>query len=357
MAYPTPPNPKSEVKRAGRAIGTGTATERDFELVDQWRSSHGYVINTFQAWLKGIIKKKSYNVEFAQRLKRRATVIDKLKRKRPDGQPLIQDVTSMHDLAGCRLVFDDLGSLVEFRNYMRSEAALKNVKHQLKNDVGKFDYIEFPKETGYRGIHDIYRHQPRQHRRTSISSEPWHGLLVEIQYRTRTQHAWATAVEISDMIDQERTKFALADDDNTDNRVRFFQLASEIIARTYEKKEQALLSLTTSELRSDLQKLENELHIMDRLEALKSFSDGDSLGQHSVLNIVREGPSLNLQVFSYKNAEEAIAQANKLEKTEESINAVYVRSDNPNQLRSIYRNYFNDPVDFVRLLKSEADLK
>lgn len=357
MSYPTPPNPKSDVKRAGRAIGAGTATDDDFDLVDQWRSSHGYVINTFQAWLKGQIKKKNYSVEFAQRLKRRATVIDKLKRVRPDGQPLIQDITSMHDLAGCRLVFESVEELTEFRSHMRSEAVLKNVKHKLKTDENKFNYIEFPKDTGYRGIHDVYRHQPRQHRRTSIPSDPWHGLLVEVQYRTRTQHAWATAVEISDMIDQERTKFATGLDSNADNRVQFFRIASEIIARTYEKKNKALLQKSTDELRNDLQNLENELHIMDRLEALKSFSDGDSLGRHSVLNIVRENDALNLQVLPFTNAEDAIAKANQLELSDNSINAVYVRSDNPSQLRSIYRNYFNDPVDFVKLLKSEAELK
>jgi ppGpp synthetase/RelA/SpoT-type nucleotidyltranferase len=357
MSYPTPPNPKSNVKRAGRAIGAGTATEADFDLVDQWRSSHGYVINTFQAWLKGQIKKKNYNVEFAQRLKRRATVIDKLKRVRPDGQPLIQDVTSMQDLAGCRLVFETLDELIDFRSHMRSEGVLRNVKHKLKNDEDKFDYIECPKDTGYRGIHDVYRHQPRQHRRTSVSSDPWHGLLVEVQYRTRTQHAWATAVEISDMIDQERTKFVTGLDNNADNRVQFFRIASEIIARTYENKENALLEKSTNDLQDDLQNLENDLHIMDRLEALKSFSDGDSLGRHSVLNIVRENDVLNLQVLPFKNAEKAIFEANRLELLDNSINAVYVRSDNPSQLRSIYRNYFNDPVDFVKLLKSEAELK
>jgi putative GTP pyrophosphokinase len=357
MSYPAPPYPKANIKRAGRAIGADKADDLDFELVDQWRSSHGYVINTFQAWLKGQIKKKGYNVEFAQRLKRRATVIDKLKRFRSDGEPLIQDVTSMHDLAGCRLVFDSIEELTDFRNHMRSDNVLRNVAHKLKNEADKFDYIEHPKETGYRGIHDVYRHQPRKHRRTSIASDPWHGLLVEIQYRTRTQHAWATAVEISDMIDQERTKFSTGADNTIDKRVQFFQIASEIIARKYEKRNKALLDKTTPDLQRELQNLENELHIMDRLEALKSFSDGDSLGRHSVLNIVRENGQLNLQVLPFNNAEDAIHRANKLELSKDSINAVYVRSDNPAQLRSIYRNYFNDPVDFVKLLKSEAELK
>ncbi len=67
--------------------------------------------------------------------------------------------------------------------------------------------------------------------------------------------------------------------------------------------------------------------------------------------------ALELEALSFKNAALAIDKATKLEADETSINAVYVRSDNPNQLRSAYRNYFYDPVDFVRLLESEAELK
>lgn len=81
MAYQEPPTNKSAVRRAGQAISAGTATDDDYALVDRWRSAHGYVINTFQAWLKGHINKKEYLVEFAQRLKRRNTVVDKLLRK------------------------------------------------------------------------------------------------------------------------------------------------------------------------------------------------------------------------------------------------------------------------------------
>lgn len=81
MAYPKPPVSKSAVRRAGQAISNGTANDEDYQLVDKWRSAHGYVINTFQAWLKGRIGKQEYNIEFAQSLKRRNTVVDKPKRK------------------------------------------------------------------------------------------------------------------------------------------------------------------------------------------------------------------------------------------------------------------------------------
>jgi putative GTP pyrophosphokinase len=93
MAYTEPPASKSAVKRAGTAISNGIATDADYQLVDRWRAAHGYVINTFQAWLKGHIFKQDYYIEFAQRLKRRNTVVDKLSRKNTAGQVLIADVS------------------------------------------------------------------------------------------------------------------------------------------------------------------------------------------------------------------------------------------------------------------------
>ena len=94
-------------------------------------------------------------MEFAQRLKRRNTVIDKLQRKRTDGTPLIADVTGMHDFAGCRMIFEDLEDLQRFRSYMHSSTVMKNVEHELRHVSEKYDYIEHPKSSGYRGIHDV----------------------------------------------------------------------------------------------------------------------------------------------------------------------------------------------------------
>jgi len=353
MSYPQPPHSKSAVRRAGKAIAAGNATDTEIALVDQWRASHGYVINTFQAWIKRHISKRSFDVEFAQRLKRKRTVDDKLQRKDNDGNFLISDVTAMHDFAGCRMIFDSIKDLTNFRDYVHSSEVMRNVEHELRHEPDKYNYILHPKATGYRGIHDVYKHYPRGHRRNNERGL-WNGLTVEVQYRTRAQHAWATAVEISDLLDGERTKFEL---DQTE-RGRFFALSSEIIARNYEGLFNAFTDHTTSALQAELQILENKLGIMQRLRALKQFEVGNNLKHHNVLNIQRnEAGQLQLEVLSFKNAALAIEKATELEAEESSLNAVYVRSDNPNQLRSAYRNYFNDPIDFVQLLESEAELK
>jgi putative GTP pyrophosphokinase len=348
-----PPSNKNAVKRAGRAISDGTAGQGDFDLVDQWRSSHGYVINTFQIWLKRHIARQNYSVEFAQRLKRRNTVIDKVRRKDANGNALISDVSAMHDFAGCRMIFENLSDLRHFRDYLATSAVRKNVKHELRYPPDKYDYIETPKFTGYRGIHDVYRHLPRGSDRIE-NRKPWDGLLVEVQYRTRAQHAWATAVEISDLVDGERTKFEM----DQSERGEFFAIASEIIARKHEGLERAFAGTSTQDLQDRLQALEDRLGILQRLSVLKQFEDEEMLKQHTVLNIYLKADGTPcLEVIPCKNSAAAILKATQLESSGLSLNAVYVRADNPKQLRSAYRNYFNDPIDFVKIIQHEAEVE
>lgn len=347
LAFTVPPQSKAAVRQAGKAIADGVAAEQDYALVDQWRASHSYVINTFNVWLRRKIDASKINAEFAQRLKRRNTVIDKLRRKKPDGTPLIRDVTTMQDFAGCRLIFATVDELHSFRDHLLS--TMDNVNHRLKHaDRNKYNYIDHPKATGYRGIHDIFLHYPRPHRRGDTASEPWHGLMVEVQYRTRAQHAWATALEISDILDRERTKFGHGED----LRGRFFAMASEIIARRYEGLSRAFLDFSDTDLEVSFFNLEHDLEILQRLSAMRQFDQYHLLRKHNVLNIfLTESGDFSLAVEVFSNSQDAIARATELEASPDSLNAVYVTGE-PNHLRSAYRNYFNDPVDFVALLKA-----
>ncbi|OMQ44912.1 RelA/SpoT domain-containing protein [Ensifer sp. 1H6] len=350
MAFITPPASKARVRQAGKAIADGTATTNDYDLVDQWRASHSYVINTFNVWLRRKIEASDIDAEFAQRLKRRNTVIDKLKRQKEDGTPLIRDVTTMQDFAGCRLIFKDIEDLHAFRDFLLSPKVMENVNHKLKHDDrNKYNYIEHPKATGYRGIHDVFLHYPRPHRKGDETSAPWQGLMVEVQYRTRAQHAWATALEISDILDRQRTKFGHGDDE----RGVFFAKASEIIARRHEKLTRAFLGWSDEDLEQNFSEMERNLGILQRLGAMRQFDKYDLLRKHNVLNIFLNADgeySLNVEVF--RNSQDAISRANELEESADSINAVYVTGE-PKQLRSAYRNYFNDPVDFVALLQPQ----
>ena len=123
MAYDSfPGGSKTRVNAAGHAIRTGIETPDDLRIVEEWRSAHTSVINTFQALLRN--RAKSMGAVVAQRLKRRTTVFDKLRR-----HPKME-LSRMDDVAGCRVILPDLASLNEFRSSLQRA----RFDHLLRND-------------------------------------------------------------------------------------------------------------------------------------------------------------------------------------------------------------------------------
>lgn len=93
---------KKEINKAASNLGrtlkeNGFISASDEDIVENWRASHTHILNTWQVVLRNRIKGNS--VIFAQRLKRKNTIYDKLERF-PDMQ-----LARMHDIAGCRLIF------------------------------------------------------------------------------------------------------------------------------------------------------------------------------------------------------------------------------------------------------------
>jgi hypothetical protein len=71
-----PGGSKSRVNRVGVNIRNGTSTESDLKVLEEWRSAHRAVLNTFQAILRN--RTSGLNITVAQRHKRKSTIIDKL---------------------------------------------------------------------------------------------------------------------------------------------------------------------------------------------------------------------------------------------------------------------------------------
>ncbi len=108
----------------------------------------------------------------------------------------------MDDVAGCRLIFESIEEL----NLFRKKFHKAKFKHRRRNDLDKYDYIKNPKNTGYRGIHDVYSYDVN-----SSEGKKYKGLQVEIQYRTLIQYAWATAVEVVGFVTESQPKFQEGD--------------------------------------------------------------------------------------------------------------------------------------------------
>jgi ppGpp synthetase/RelA/SpoT-type nucleotidyltranferase len=143
----TPPwGTKGLLNRAGAKIrDRKDLTDDETSALEDWRAAHSYVLNTFKPLLWSRVRGK--RIVVAQRLKRRITIIDKLFR-----EPKME-LARMDDIAGCRLIFEDINGLEEFRSKFHSSRFNHKLKHE---DADKYNYIIHPKSSGYRGVHEIY---------------------------------------------------------------------------------------------------------------------------------------------------------------------------------------------------------
>lgn len=326
---------KREVARAGEQVRDGVGDARDIAIIENWRASHNHVLNSWQATLRNRCKGK--DIVFAQRLKRRSTIFDKLLR-----QPTMR-LSRMQDIAGCRLIFRSIEELHEYRRGIHT-ARMKHIRKKADIDPYPYDYISSPADSGYRGIHDVYEYVARKGR-----SNEWDGHLVEVQYRTIYQHAWATAVEVAGSLTGNHSKFDRGDESHKE----FFRLASEVISRTTENMSSCFPEISNAELVDRFDSLEEEIHLLRTLEGIRIAREMDSFhGNNNILVFFEEDGVPTIDVYSYDGLPQATKRYFELEKKYATYDVVLVRSDSEHSIRSAFRNYFSDAKDFVRLMRS-----
>lgn len=136
------------------------------EIVDSFRIAHSEPLDSVAKELQELFPE---NRNISSRLKRIESIISKLK-----FQPTLS-LERMQDIAGCRIVTDSMPSLQVARQEIYKHFQV----------IAESNYIETPKDSGYRGIHLIIQ-------RTHFDRI----LPVEIQLRTSIMHQWAVLVEM-----------------------------------------------------------------------------------------------------------------------------------------------------------------
>jgi putative GTP pyrophosphokinase len=326
-----PGGSRSKVNRAGERIREGTVTTEDSAVVDEWRAAHRGVLNTFQAILR--TRTRGTNIVVAQRHKRRATIEGKLQRF-----PAMQ-LSRMDDVAGCRLIFADIETLKKFRSKFHGA----RFHHVRKNDIGKYDYIQNPKPTGYRGIHDVYTYDVN-----SESGRALKGLMVELQYRTRIQHAWATAVEVIGFITESQPKF-----EEGDTRYQSaMSLASEILARAFENCIGPFPKKGNSNVVEEFLALDEDLGLLNMLRGLNAADTAVSTKRNTILIFDNSG---NLEIRTFQDAPEALRTLFELEKAGNYQDVVLVKADTSEEVRFAFKNYFTDARDFIQLVEDGCE--
>jgi len=329
---------KGQVDAAGNllASGEGSVEERNqaLEVVNNWRAAHSFPLNTIQVGLRRLARGADEHALIAQRLKRVPSILQKLRRFSH------MKLSRMQDIGGCRAVVD---SSTDVRK-VRLEYARSRQQHEF---MGEKDYIATPKDSGYRGVHLIYRYQ-------SDRTPAYNGRLIEIQLRSRLQHAWATAVETVGTFLQQSLKAS----EGSDLWLRFFTVTSSAFAIV---EGTPVVPGTPSEerlLRAEVASLAGQLQVRKKLsafgQALKIAEDTKmKSAQYFLLSLMPA--QAHLAVYGYKKQELEQATSHYLEIEKSQTNTpgaqtVLVAVDSLSALKRAYPNYFLDTEVFLMSL-------
>ncbi len=344
---------KGEIDRAGQQLITLPVwdPERDIalEVINNWRSCHNYplhiVTKTLGSRAKTKISEKSL---VARRIKRMASIAIKL-RQNP-GMKLSQ----MQDIGGCRAILNNVNE-VENLVEVYEQAA---IRHPRTDDrpfiLKKYDYIEHPKDDGYRGVHLILKYAS-----TAPAQHPFNGQRVEIQIRSRLQHAWATAVETCQAFTGQALKSKIKD--ATEQWLRFFSLMSAAIADR-EKRPSVPGTHTSRAMRKkELKQLVDDEQIIFQLNGWSAAMQHPTVmddHESAVYLLELDTAMKTLQINPYKQSEMAIANHQYLlrEKATESdsnIQIVLVSADSVSNLKRAYPNFYVDTKVFISAVQQE----
>ena len=249
-------------------------------------------------------------------------------------------LSRMDDVAGCRLIFKSIAELRHFRDTLHKRSRFN---HKLKNGLDKYDYIAHPKDSGYRGIHDVYEYDVK-----SISGRGRKGLLIELQYRTFNQHAWATTVELVGILTSDQPKF----DRGSAEIKLMLRLASEIVARAFEDTRSSLPDLSNRDVVEQFTTLDGKLNLMKMLRNLNSSHQSLTEKKDMILIFGDTDREELMEVRSYPSMTVALRALFNLEKERPETDIVLVRSERPEDVREAFRNYFSDARQFIDLVNS-----
>ena len=351
----TPNYTTSQVSKAGRKLRKGAqGDERNLaiSIIQDFRASHSYPLMLIKNHIWRTSLKISKKVIIARRLKRLPTILNKLERPTLDGTTSNStDVSRMQDIGGCRAIFrdkKDVYALVKKLQRSRSVHGIARIT----------DYNSSPKESGYRGIHVIYDCYSK-----NPYDIPWKGRKIEVQIRTKIQHAWATAVEMVDLFEDTDLKTSMSG--HLDWRSFFKNLAYILSITELSSDEKSALN------ESDKSKVDESLrhirHLNQKLNILQKFISYsmtcDSLGDLSKkdgtylvsIELQEKKFQLTIEWYSDDKKEFAIQKYNRYELDPSIYQTVLVSAQGAGSLKQAYPNLFADTNMIARLLTRIVD--
>lgn len=327
-----------QINKAGEIIRNGTDDEKEqaIELLNQWRYNHMLPLRNIRAIVDSRLKKLDIDCIVGQRLKRMTSIIGKITRF-PD-----MAISKMQDVGGIRIIVPKITDVKKVH-----DALIKKSKHEVV--VPPKDYIESPKPDGYRSLHQVFKYQNEQ-------NEDINNMRIEIQIRTKLQHAWATSVETLGVIDKVSYKSGYGEEENR----KFFKIASALFSL---KENCNVLEeykhYTKDALINELKQIEQKQQILTKLKGLSILKPSLSLTSSGdvffVLLLSAENQKdFSIKVIPFDDEEQATIHYDTLEKktrNDRVTSVVLVRSKNLKELKKAYPNYFLDTQNFVKTIE------
>lgn len=331
--WESPQYSKSQINKAGKIIADSTSSPEDRDaaltILNNWRSSHAYPLQVMASNLR----LRNPDAIVVQRLKRLESITGKLERF-PD-----MSLYRMQDLGGCRVIVEGINDVYEALNKYKNS----RIRHILKRE---YDYIQNPKPSGYRSYHMVYQFQ-------SDKKETYNkNMLIEIQFRTKLQHVWATAVEMMGIYTKSNLKSSQGDEDI----LRFFALVSSLFAI----KEKTPVCPETSdwgdELAKEISDINNKHNILSKLTSLnmmtKAMEDNfvrvNYKNGYYLLILDIQNHQLSIHPFKPSESELATKEYNEVEKISDPTKDIcLVSAKSFDILQAAYPNYFTDVRKFI----------
>lgn len=327
MAYVVVQYSHTEINRAGEILRSENSSRDDTEwaldVLNNWRASHSYPINTFQVTLRRKLSYLKTQGFVAQRLKRVESIVAKLRRLKK------MKLSRMQDIGGLRAVVETIDDALQ----VRDQFVKSRFQHELINEK---DYITEPKTSGYRSIHLVYRYNSK-----ILSDYNDHSL--EIQIRTRLQHSWATAVETVGTFLQQSLKAS----EGSARWLDFFAVTSAafaIVERCPAVPNYGTFSY--SDICAEIEAQTRELEVTKKLEtfsvAVQMATESPRTADYYLLVLRPAEGTVRVSGFDRRNLEAATRMYLEEEKrtAEAGSQVVLVRAESLDALKKAYPNFF-----------------
>ena len=301
------------------------------DKLNDWRSLHLIPLDVLQQRISDFLDINNIHpFLISRRLKRLTSIQYKL-----DINPEM-GLGGMQDIGGLRVVVNTVDELLRLQALLRS---LPIADFECRR---MYDYVNEPKESGYRSIHFAYIYH--------CADNDYDGLRIELQIRTRLQHLWATAVETAGLY----TKTALKSSQGDNDWLEFFKVVSALFCfKEHLPVARDLRTMTMKALMVECYARNKRYRYSDILKALNVsvHETEDKTREYAYYLIFINFENTTVRVTSFKKDEERLA-SEKYTELESYLQddrnaAVLVSVNKVEELRQAYPSYFLDTKEFT----------